>query len=159
MSSGEAGANQQWSFLADIAAAGVKRQSERLDEHRVRAATLFSAAAVAGGFLGAEAFKGPDGSTGWAWLGAGFFVATGCILAYIFWPRTWQFTMDVATARSRIEMEELSVAETYQAATSGWLEYYECNEPRLRRLTLTLAVQGMLVVGEIVAFFINLAAG
>jgi hypothetical protein len=159
MTTDEGGVDQRWVFLADTAARDVKRQSERLDEHRSRAATLFSAAALASGFLGAEAFKAANGPRAWAWVGAGFFATTGCILAYVVWPRTWMFRMNAAAARSRMEAENLSIDQTYQAATAGWLEYYEQNEPRLRRLTVALAVQGMLVVGEIVAFFINLAVG
>jgi hypothetical protein len=144
-------------LLADHARQAVARQAARVDEHRTRAATLFSAASIAGGFLGAEAFTTEDGPGAWAWVGAALFALTGCILAYVVWPRSWAFTVDVRSALARVRDEELSIDATNEAVATGLWDNYEHNEPRLHVLTMALAAMGILMIGEIVTLFINLA--
>ena len=154
-----ASASSSLALLADHAGRAVTRQAARVDEHRARAATLFSAASIAGAFLGAEAFKAEDGPGAWAWVGAGLFAVTGCILAYVMWPRTWAFVIDVQSAAARVKADNLSADQTNEAVAIGLWENYEQNEPRLRLITKSLAAMGILVVGEIVALFVNLALG
>lgn len=150
-------ANPSLALLADRAGQAVARQAARVDEHRTRAATLFSAASIAGAFLGAEAFKGKAGPGAWAWVGAVLFAVTGCILAYIMWPRSWAFTTDVPSALARVKTENLSVDQTNEELATGLWKDYERNEPHLDVMTKALAAMGLLVVGEIVALFVNLA--
>ena len=150
-------ANPNLALLADRADQAIARQAARVDEHRTRAATLFSAASIAGAFLGAEAFKGKAGPGAWAWVGAVLFAATGCILAYIMWPRSWAFTTDVPSALARVKAENLSVDQTNEELTIGLWNDYERNEPQLDVMSKALAAMGLLVVGEIVALFVNLA--
>jgi hypothetical protein len=150
-------ANPSLALLADHAGRAIARQAARLDELRNRSATLFTAASLAGAFLGAEAFKAKAGPGAWAWAGAVLYVATGCILAYVMWPRNWAFTIDVPSALDRIKTENLSVDQTNEAIVTGLLETYEKNEPRLRVMAKALAAMGLLVVGAIVALFVNLA--
>jgi hypothetical protein len=159
MTAAEEGAavNPSLALLADHAGRAIARQAARVDEHRTRAATLFTAASIAGAFLGAEAFKVKGGPGAWAWVGAVLFVVTGCILAYVMWPRNWAFTMDVRCALDRVKAENLSVDQTNEAVITGLWENYEQNEPRLDVITKALAAMGLLVVGEILALFVNLA--
>lgn len=152
-------ADPRLALLADQAGRAVARQAVRVDEHRTRAATLFSAASIAGGFLGAEAFKAEGGPGAWAWVGAVLFALTGCILAFVVWPRTWAFTIDVRLALARVAAENPSVDEANEALATGLWDNYEHNEPRVDLLTKALAAMGILVVGEIVALFVNLASG
>lgn len=161
MTTGEgwAAADPRLALLADQAGQAVARQAARVDEHRARAATLFSAASIAGGFLGAEAFKAEGGPGAWAWIGAILFALTGCILAYVVWPRTWAFAIDVRSALARVETDNLSVDQTNEAMVTGLCDNYEKNEPHLGIITKSLAAMGLLVVGEIVALFVNLALG
>lgn len=146
-------------IFADHAGRAVARQAARVDEHRARAATLFSAASIAGGFLGAQSFNATDGPGAWAWVGAVLFAVTGCILAYVMWPRTWAFTIDVHSALDRVKTENLAVDEANEALATGLWTNYEDNEPRLDVLTRALAAMVVLVVGEVLAFFVNLALG
>jgi hypothetical protein len=160
MTAGQEGAaDPRLALLADEADRAVARQAVRVDEHRSRAATLFSAASIAGAFLGAEAFTAEGGPGPWAWVGATLFALTGCVLAYVVWPRTWAFTLDVRSALARVLAENLSVDQTNEATTIGRCANYEHNEPKLGAMTRALAAMGLLVVGEIVALFINLALG
>jgi hypothetical protein len=152
-------ANLSLALLADHAGRAIDRQAARVDEHHTRAATLFTAASIAGAFLGAEAFKAKDGPGVWAWVGAVLFAVTGCILAYVMWPRNWAFIIDVRSALNRVKAENLSVDQTNEELLTGLSETYEQNEPQLRVMTKALAVMGLLVVGEIVALFVNLAVG
>lgn len=152
-----ASADPRIALLADHAARAVARQAERVDEHRARAATLFSAASIAGGFLGAEAFQAPGGPGVWAWVGAALFALCGCVLAYVVWPRTWAFTIDVPSALSRVQAENLSIDHTNEAVAVGLWAFHEQNAIRLKPMTKALAAMVLLVVGEIVALFINLA--
>jgi hypothetical protein len=152
-------ANPSLALLADHAGRAIARQAARVDELRNRSATLFTAASIAGAFLGAEAFKAKAGPGAWAWVGAVLYVVTGCILAYVMWPRSWAFMIDVRSAVARVKAENLSVDQTNEAMVTGLWEYYEKNEPQLRVMTKALAAMGLLVVGEIVALFVNLAAG
>jgi hypothetical protein len=84
-------ANPSLALLADQAGRALARQAARVDEHYTRSATLFTAASIAGAFLGAKAFKAKDGPGVWAWVRAVLFAVTGCILAYVMWPRNWAF--------------------------------------------------------------------
>lgn len=67
-------------LLYEQALRGVDRQAGVVDECRGRAATLFAAASIAAGFLGAEAFTPPQAPGPWAWIGAGMFALSGCVL-------------------------------------------------------------------------------
>ena len=144
-------------MLADHAGRALARQADRLDDCRARAATLFSAAAIAGGFLGAEAFTAKDGPGAWAWVGAVLFVLAGCILAYVLWPRTWIFTINAREALTRVQADNMSVNDANKALAVGLLDAYDCNDPKLDVLSKALSAMGILLVGEVVAFFINLA--
>jgi len=151
-------ASSSLAILADQADRAVARQAVRVDEHRARAATLFSAAAVAGAFLGAEAFKDPKGPGPWAWAGAILLAIGGVLLAYVVWPRTWAFVIDVPSARDRVKSGNLSADQTSEALITGLWNNYRHNEPKLRFTSTALGVMGILVVLEIAALFINLAA-
>jgi hypothetical protein len=146
-------------MLADHAGRALARQAARLDEHRTRAATLFSAGAIAAGFLGAEAFTANDGPGAWAWVGAILFVLAGCTLAYVQWPRLWTFMIDVSSALDRVEAENMSVDDANKALAIGLEDNYKSNETQLDDLTKALSVMVALLVGEVVAFFVNLALG
>jgi hypothetical protein len=152
-----AAANPSLALLADQAGQAIARQAARVDEHRTRAATLFSAASIAGAFLGAEAFKGKAGPGAWAWVGAVLYAITGCILAYVNWPRSWAFTINVPKALGRVKAENLSVDQSNEELATGLSKTYDQNEPQLDFMTKALAAMGLLVVGEIVALFVNLA--
>lgn len=152
-----AAADPSLAVLADHAGRAIARQAARIDEHRSRAATLFSAASISAAFLSAETFKSGTSPGPWAWVGAALFALTGLTLVYIIWPPTWRFMIDVRAALTRVHAEGLSVDQTNEAVAVGLSQNYADNEPRLGVMTKALTAMGLLVVGEIVALFINLA--
>lgn len=153
--SGSASDSESLALIVAYAEKAVQRQATRLDEHRARAATLFSAAAIASGFLGSRAFAQSQPG-GWATAGAIFFAATGIALVYVVWPREWRFGLDVNVSLQYVLNDRPPASKTYQRAATGWQSNYEHNEPILRRVTRSMAFMALLVAATNIAFFINL---
>ena len=102
-------------------------------------------------------FKATGGPGTWAWVGAVLFAVTGCILAYVMWPRKMAFSLDMQSALARVKAENLSVDQTNEALIIGLWGAVEQNDMGRQGVTKALAVMAVLVVGEIVALFVNLA--
>ena len=157
MTSGAGGVttDPRLAMLADHAGRAIARQAVKVDEHRARAATLFTAASVAGGFLGAESFKAPSGPGTWAWVGAVLYALAGCVLAYVMWPRRWSFNIDIGLELKEAKEESIDAVNQNMASTLWGM--YEQNDQRLQRLTGALATMVILAVDTVWAFFVNVA--
>ncbi|HEX9682410.1 MAG TPA: hypothetical protein VGA13_04965 [Acidimicrobiales bacterium] len=142
-------------LLYESALRGVDRQATRLEEIRGRATSLFGAAAIAGGFLAAEVF-GPEADlTPFAWIGAGAFAMTGCLLGVVLWPWKWRFVVKQNQVRELVEQGE-STATMYYSLAASYEGCHAANEPSLLRLSRVLSLMVVGVVVEVVFLLLNL---
>jgi len=145
-------------LVYDDAVHAIDRQQVRLDEVRKRAANIFTAASISGGFLGAEVFKAPEGLNVWAWLAAGAFTLNALLLGYILWPRTWLFKNKTDELQSLwIDQSNLSLDEIHTQLAAHTAKNYTINDAKLRRLAVALEIMVIAVLVVLGALVVNLA--
>ena len=147
----------RYALLYEHALRGVDRQATRLEELRGRATNLFGAGAIAGGFLAAEVFKPGADLTALAWVGAAAFALTGCLLGVVLVPWRWKSFVANQTDVARLVETGESLGTMHNSLAHLFACSYRYNEPKLRRLALTVAAMAVGVVVEVMALLGNLA--
>ncbi len=144
-------------FLWEEAERGVAQQAARLDEVRGRVAAIFGAASIAAGFLGDRAFA-PHDPSGWAWAAAGFFAGVGLLSTLALFPVSgWRFNRSPEKLMPFLDRYDEPQMLKELAMILG--HNYKSNERLLSVLYWATAGSCLLVVAEIVAFLLAIAAG
>lgn len=126
-------------------------------EPRGRATNLFGAGAIAAGFLAAEVFKPRTDLKALAWVGATAFAITGCLLGVVLAPWSWKgFVSDHTELATLVDTGE-SMSTMHNSLAHLFSCSYRQNEPKLRRMALTVSAIALGVIVELMALLGNLA--
>jgi hypothetical protein len=147
----------RYKLLYEQALRGIERQAARLAELRSRATNLFGAGAIAAGFLAAEVFKPGTDLTALAWVGAGAFALTGCLLGITLLPWTWKLSVANHTDVSTMIDNAESLSTMHNSLAHLFACNYRHNEPKLRHLAQAVSAMALGVVVEVLALLGNLA--
>jgi len=139
----------------------VRARSEQqavIESFRTRAGLLFSAAAIATSFLGAQALR--DGRLSLSsWLALLCFVAVASSSLAVLWPRKWEGVTDPREViETYIEAPEVAPIGELQRDLSIYIyDSYEENRDGLRQLAGLLQVGSALLTLEIAFWMISIA--
>jgi hypothetical protein len=143
----------------DEAVRALSQQQGVLDGFRSRAGILLSAAAIATSFLGGQALRATPSV--WSWVAIACFAGLAVSALVILWPRQdWAFAaVPSEIITSYIEVEEpLAVSVIHRDLSLHMENSYVDNERRLRPLILFFRVASALLVVEVAAWVVDLAA-
>jgi hypothetical protein len=144
-------------FVYEEALRGINDQARRSEELRNRAATIFSAGAVATSFLGAETFKLGGVPGLWAWTAAAAFVVTGLSSVFVLIPTSWTFTFRVSRLTTELVDKDFSLDRMYSGLAQELDQYQRNNERKLRLRAQAIIVAAIALVVDVLALFIDLS--
>lgn len=151
--------DQLYKVAYDEAVRARSEQQAVIESFRTRAGLLFSAAAIATSFLGAQALRG--GRLGLSsWLALLCFVAVASSSLAVLWPRKWEGVTDPREViETYIEAPEVAPIEELQRDLSIYI-YDSCkeNQESLRQLAVLLQVGSALLTLEVAFWMISIAA-
>jgi hypothetical protein len=136
------------------------RQEAQLDGMRSRAGILLSAAAIATSFLGGRALT-DHGPEVWTWLAIAGFVGLAISALVILWPRRdWAFSASPGLIVSLYleDGEPWELPAIHRELALHMDHAYELNRARLDHLTWAFRAASSLLVLEVAAWVVNLAA-
>ena len=148
-------------FIWEEAAEGVNQQAAQLNELRTRAASLFSGASIAAGFLGVTAFTAHPSR--WAWVGAAMFCCVGIVCGLILMPwggrknaqppkwQGWRFNRSPAGLKAFLDYDRDEMLDRLAQALE---EDFDNNARGLKWLTRATALSCGLLIFEILTFMI-----
>jgi hypothetical protein len=153
-------------LIYEEARRAVERQAARVNEVRTRASSVLAAASIVAAFLGSGAFETAptataENVTAWAYLAAISFVGVGVLVAWILRPRkSWVFQRRADRQLHAYLEQGLSddIDRMRQSLAQLLHQDYVENEQRINQLKTPLVVAVVLLVLEMVAFFIDLRA-
>lgn len=140
----------------------VRARSEQqavIESFRTRAGLLFSAAAIATSFLGAQALRGGQLNLS-SWAALFCFIAVASSSLAVLWPRKWEGGADPREViETYIEAPDVASIEELQRDLSIYI-YDSCEENRegLRQLAVLLQAGSALLALEVAFWMISIAA-
>ena len=124
----------------DVAVRALGQQERLLDDLRARTATLLTAAALIGSFLGAQAIR-LHGLSGWVILAFAAFALTIVLTVYVLLPKAKLiFALDASQVYEGLYEVHDNEAEVHRRL-AYWIQTFRLeNQPAIRRMTLAFRV-------------------
>jgi hypothetical protein len=151
-------ANLFYKVAYEEAVRTLAEQQATIESFRMRAGTLFSAAAVTTSFLGAQALAGGNSSI-FLWPALLAFVAVSAVSLASLWPRSWEFT---ASPLGVIEScagvaESIEIEELYRALSIDMYGSYLENQLGMKQLAVFFQAAAGLLTIEVVLWIVAIA--
>ncbi len=137
-------------------------QESVVNELRTRSGVLIAAAAITTSFFGGRALA--DATVGSAgWLAIGFFGLVGVSVLAVLWPRTdWSFTVNAERfIATYVESDEgpLALPDIHRDLALHMSTSYVVNARQLHVLTIAFRLGAIFLVGEVIAWVVDISTG
>jgi hypothetical protein len=145
-------------FVYQEALRGLLQQQAAVQSLQARAATLIFAASFASSLLGSQALA--DGVGAWDWIALGFLFAIGTLAVLLLWPYynlTFRFDPEHLLARYVDVAEPMSMSAIHRELALQIMSDWQQNGRIVRRLREALQLALILLLFEIVAWFVSIA--
>lgn len=137
----------------------VDQQAHSVDEVRGRAATILSAASIAGAFLASAVLDGNEAFGLATWIATGAFAVVGLATTWILWPRSgWKLSRrPLWMLEEYVEHDEpMAIDDLLHSLARHLEEDLETNKAKLDHLFWGLTIGCGALVVELLAFLWDL---
>lgn len=146
------------SVVFDLTVSSADRQIQTFRDLRTRAGTVFSAAAVTTGFLGAQALSGDRPLNTLGWFAVVAFAVGGLLTLAIFWPWPWTSALDPNIMLEDIKTERWTQTDIQRFLAPVIDENVNSNQVTLKRLFWLFRASCLALIIEVILWLALLAS-